>query len=154
MQEVNKNTEQLSGLVDIYAIPTVNIRKLENKVLSCYTQDNIFRFHAAKESVSHQENIEPTKPGQLHKPKLSFFLPGQSAVTDKILNKIKVYKFVVVIRDQNADYYIIGNGEHNLNIEFEYSNPANWSGVKGYNIQFSGELINGMKAVNFPFTLI
>lgn len=154
MQEVNKNTEQLSGLVDIYAVPTTNIMKIENKVVSCYNQDNVFRFMATMESISHQQNMEQTKPGQLHKPKISFYIPGQTTTNDKILNKMKIYKYVVVVRDQEGNHYLIGNIEQNLNLEYDYANSANYSGSKGYNIDFSGELTEGMKPVNYPFTYV
>jgi len=154
MMEINKNTEQLSGLVDIYAVPTVNIKKIENHTLYCYKQDNVFHFMAAMESISHSDQVQKKDAGYLHNHKLSFFIPGQSHATDQILNKMKAYKYVVVVRDQQGNYFMIANVELNLDFEFEYANSANYSGVKGYNIQFSGNLLSGMKTVNFPFLYV
>jgi len=154
MQEINKNTEQLSGLVDIYAVPTVNIKKSENHTLYCYKQDNVFHFQASIESISHSDQAQKKDAGYLHNHKLTFFIPGQSHATDQILTKMKAYKYVVVVRDQDGYYYIIGGVELALDFEWEYANSANYSGVKGYNIQFSGNILSGMKTVNFPFLYI
>lgn len=154
MQEINKNAEKLAGNIDIYVVTLNNIKKFENKVLTLFSTDNVFHFNAALESISHNDATDQSKAGKKHSHKNSFFIPGQSIEADRLLFRLSRYKVVVIIRDQDNNYNIIGTPELGTQIEYEYNNSANWSGSKGYQIEFKTDLLTPIRPVNFPFTYI
>lgn len=154
MQEINKITEKLAGIIDIYAVPLNNIKKIENKVLTLFSTENVFHFNAALESISHNDSTEQTKAGKKHSHRNSFFIPGQSTEADRLLFKLSRYKVVIIIRDQDNTYNIIGDAQLGTQIEYEYNNSQNWNGTKGYQIEFKTDLLIPIKPINYPFTYI
>jgi hypothetical protein len=49
---------------------------------------------------------------------------------------------------------MIGTPELGTQIEYEYSNSANWTATKGYQIEFKTDLLTPIKPINYPFTYI
>ncbi|MCX6231117.1 MAG: hypothetical protein NTZ33_06195 [Bacteroidetes bacterium] len=152
MQTINKNSEKLAGVVDLYAIPTTNIIKILNKDIFCLNQDEIYHFLCATESIVHSSSSEIKDAGQLFTNKVSAFIPGQHNSIDKTLTKLARYKFVVVVRNQDDTYIMIGDKEIGLNFKWNYSNSSNWSASVGYELSFLGENTFSQKLVNFPFS--
>ncbi|MFZ4401474.1 MAG: hypothetical protein ACOYO1_15670 [Bacteroidales bacterium] len=154
MQTINKNSEKLAGVVDLYAIPCSNVKKIENKQIFCSDINEIYQFICASESIAHNYTSENKESGQLFVNKVTAYMPGLDINIDKLFNKLKQYKFVVVIRNQDSQYIMIGDNQIGLVFEWNYVNTSNWSGSVGYELKFETNASSPHKLVNLPFVIV
>jgi hypothetical protein len=78
-------------------------------------------------------------------------MPGQNISIDSSFNKLKRFTFVVVIRNQDGLYIMIGDNEIGLAFEWNYVNVSNFSGSVGYELKFENYTSSPHKQVNLPF---
>lgn len=153
MQEINKTLNQLSGHLEIIAVPLFNVIAVEGPILNIANDDFNYQLKCSTESIKYSAPTNKSKPGNSFRHSISGDIVGRSSENDKLLETMLRYRYIIVLKNWDGKYTRIGDPNQGLQFDFKYSTSPNPSGDKGYSIEFSGNTLSSQKPVNFPFTI-
>lgn len=151
MQKISKTPNQLSGHLNLYAIPLYNLISILGEVITVANNNLNFQIEFNSESINYSSTVEDDKHGKSFKHIISGDIEGRQPQFDKLLETMLNYKFIVVLQNADGNYSRIGDLSHALKFSFEYKTSPNPAGNKGYSVEFSGNSLTGQKSCNFPF---
>lgn len=152
MKSVNKQSDQLSGHLEVLAVPQSNIAGISGSQITLRDPEFVFELICARESIKLQLPSEYSQPGNAYKPVISGFIPGRSSDNDTILDLMLRFRFVVVLRNADGKYTRTGDMNQALKFGYEYSTSPDPAGQHGYTFSFSGAVLTPQKSVKLPFS--
>ncbi|OFX62067.1 MAG: hypothetical protein A2066_01625 [Bacteroidetes bacterium GWB2_41_8] len=118
MKQLNKPTDNLGGLLSIWAVPPSDITISFNTV-SFSTTDNIVKMYCSPGSISFTEKATLEKYRVAYKNEINAFIPKDAPETQSIINDMIGRKCVVILLDQNEYYKVAGTPEIPLRVSFD-----------------------------------
>jgi len=150
MKQLNKPSDNMGGLLKIWAIPPTDIIIGSNSV-SFTTQDNIVEMYCSPGSMSFTEKESAEKSGTLYKTELNAFVPKDSESAQQIIAGMTGRRWVVVYLDQNEQYKVAGIVDIPLHVSFDLGTGADTPDRNGHSVLFSGSQVSKAKFIGNPF---
>ena len=151
MKRLNKPSDNLGGLLSIWAVPPKDISISFNSV-SFFTTDNIIEIYCSPGSISFTEKESQEKYGLGYKNVLNAFIPKDSPEVQSIINSMSGRKWVVVFLDQNEQFKVAGTPEIPLRVSFDLDTGSDTPDRNGHAISFYGTQSSKAKFISDPFS--
>lgn len=151
MKRLNKPSDNLGGLLSIWAVPPADINIGFNAV-SYFTTDNIVELYCSPGSISFTEKESQEKYGLGYKNQLNAFIPKDSPEVQSIINNMTGRKWVVIFQDQNEQFKVAGTPEIPLRVSFDLDTGSDTPDRNGHSISFYGTQTSKAKFIADPFT--
>jgi hypothetical protein len=151
MKHLNKPSDNLGGLLAIWAVPPDDIYIGFNAV-SFFTAENIIEMYCSPGSISFTEKETQEKYGLGYKNELNAFIPKDSLEVQAIINYMTGRKWVVIFLDQNEQFKVAGTPEIPLRVSFDLDTGADTPDRNGHSISFYGTQTSKAKFIDDPFS--
>lgn len=151
MKRLKKPSDNLGGLLSIWAVPPADIYIGFNAV-SFFTTDNIIEMYCSAGSISFTEKETQEKYGLGYKNQLNAFIPKDSPEVQSIINSMSGRKWVVILLDQNELFKVAGAPEIPLRVAFDLDTGSDTPDRNGHSISFYGTQTSKAKFISDPFT--
>ncbi len=141
MIEISKKHDQLSGHLEIIAVPIWNIKSIQREQLESINPSMNFKLECNRESISYSCLVNSSKAGNSFTHKINAFMEGRSISSDYYFNEMLKYHFVVVLQNWDGTYSRIGDQSKGLSFSFDYSTNSQTEAAKGYNLFFYSDTL-------------
>ena len=133
MKQLNKPSDNLGGLLKIWAVPPDDITI------------------SSPGSISFTEKESQENYGLGYKNELNAFIPKDSPETQAIINDMIGRKWVVIMLDQNEYYKVAGTPEIPLRVSFDLDTGSDTPDRNGHPVSFYGTQISKARFISDPF---
>ena len=151
MKQLNKPSDNLGGLLKIWAVPPGDIT-ISFNTANFRTTANIIEMYCSPGSISFTEKETQEKFGLGYKNEINAFIPKDSPEVQAIINDMSGLKCVVIMLDQNEYYKVAGTPEIPLRVSFDLDTGADTPDRNGHSISFYGTQTSKAKFIADPFT--
>ncbi len=151
MKQLNKPSDNLGGLLSIWAIPPDDIT-ISFNTANFRTTANIIEMYCSPESISFTEKESQENYGLGYKNELNAFIPKDSPKTQAIINDMIGRKWVIIMLDQNEYYKVAGTPEIPLRVSFDLDSGADTPDRNGHTVSFYGNQISKARFIADPFS--
>jgi len=151
MKHLNKPSDNLGGLLFIWAVPPDDI-VLGFNTANFRTTANMIKIYCSSGSISFTEKETQEKFGLGYKNELNAFIPKDSPETQAIINDMSGRKWVVILMDQNEQFKIAGTPEIPLRVSFDLDTGSDTADRNGHSISFYGSQTSKAKFIDDPFS--
>ena len=152
MKHLNKPSDNLGGLLAIWAVPPADIYIGFNAV-SFFTTENIIEMYCSPGSISFTEKESQEKYGLGYKNEINAFIPKDSPETQAIINDMIGRKWVVILLDQNEQFKLAGTPEIPLRVSFDLDTGADTPDRNGHAVSFYGIQTSKARFIDDPFPM-
>jgi hypothetical protein len=152
MKQLNKPSDNLGGLLKIWAVPPSDITIGINSV-SLSTEDNIIAMYCSPGSMSFTEKESTGKAGTSYKTELNGFIPKDSEEARTIIKGMTGRKWVVIYLDQNEQYKCAGTAGVPLRVAFDLDTGSDTPERNGHTVSFFGKQLSKAIFIQNPFTV-
>ena len=150
MKQLNKPSDNVGGLLKIWAVPPSEITIGSNSV-SFSTTGNIVEMYCSPGSMSFTEKESESKSGKVYKTELSAFIPKDTAEAQAIINDMNRRKWVIISLDQNEQFKVAGTVAIPLRVLFDLATGADTPDRNGHTVLFYGTQVSKAKFIRDPF---
>lgn len=150
MKPLNKLSDNLGGLLKIWAIPTNVFTLLGTSLILSDTSD-IVQLFGSPGTMSAEEQSERTISGIHYNTTVSVFIPGDSPEIRRAMLDMQGKMFAVLLLDGNENYKLAGNTDYPLRMTSTMKSGMDESQRPGYEVHFSGKTMTPSVFVNNPF---
>jgi hypothetical protein len=150
MKEIQKPSDNLGGLLNLWAIPK-SAYTLNGKVITFNDTSEIYGIYFTAETLSVKETPKETKSRNHYKTDVSGFIPHNSESVHNAIVDMEGKSYVVLIQDGNGYYRLAGDNSYPLRIKANLVSGKLVSDRSGYQINFIGDTVNRAVFVNNPF---
>ena len=151
MKHLNKPSDNLGGLLKIWAVPPDDIT-ISFNTANFRTTANIIEMYCSPGSISFTEKETQEKYGLGYKNEINAFIPKDSPETQPIINDMIGRKWVVILLDQNEQFKLAGTPEIPLRVSFDLDTGADTPDRNGHSISFYGTQTSKAKFIADPFS--
>ena len=151
MKHLNKPTDNLGGLLKLWAVPPDDIT-ISFNTANFRSTANIIEMYCSTGSISFTEKESQEKYGLGYKNELNAFIPKDSPEVQAIINDMSNRKWVVILLDQNEQFKVAGTPEIPLRVSFDLDTGADTPDRNGHSISFYGTQTSKAKFISDPFT--
>ena len=152
MKQLNKPSDNLGGLLQIWAVPPDDIT-ISINTANFKTTANIIEMYCSPGSISFTEKESQEKYGLGYKNELNAFIPKDSPETQAIINDMIGRKWVVIMLDQNEQFKVAGTPEIPLRVAFDLDTGADTADRNCHTVSFYGTQISKAKFIADPFPM-
>ena len=150
MKKLNKPTDNLGGVLKMWAIPVADFY-LTGDTISFSSIDDVVEIYCSPDSISYEETSDQSEAGIYYNVTIKGFVPSDSDESRKILSEMEQRPFAVVFCDGNQNYRLAGNGFYPLRMKFDFFTGRTTSERSGFEITFSGKTLNMVVSIQNPF---
>jgi hypothetical protein len=150
MKELNKQGDNMGGLIKIWAVPNTDF-SVSGTTVNFSSTDNIYEIYCSPDSMQFTEVKEITNAGIHYKTALSGFAPKDSVELQEALEYIEPRKWVVIFIDGNGRYKLAGTGAQPLQLAANLISGKNTADRAGCEIPFSGRTLSRAVFIDNPF---
>lgn len=147
MKHLNKPSDNLGGLLSIWAVPPTDLVILINSV-SFLSTENIIELYCSPGSLSFTEKESLEKSGTVYKTELKAFIPRDSLEVLQIINDMSGRKWVVIMLDQNEQFKVAGTPEIPLRVSFDLDTGTDTAERNGHSVSFYGTQISKARFID------
>jgi len=151
MKHLNKPSDNLGGLLAIWAVPPDDIT-ISFNTANFRTTANIIEMYCSPGSISFTEKETQEKYGLGYKNEINAFIPKDSPETQAIINDMIGRKWVVILLDQNEQFKVAGTPEIPLRVSFDLDTGADTPDRNGHSISFYGTQTLKARFISDPFS--
>lgn len=151
MKHLNKPSDNLGGLLAIWAVPPDDI-VISLNTANFRTTANIIKIYCSPGSISFTEKETQEKFGLGYKNELNAFIPKDSPETQAIINDMSGRKWVVILMDQNEQFKVAGTPEIPLRVSFDLDTGSDTADRNGHSISFYGTQTTKARFIDDPFS--
>ena len=151
MKQLNKPSDNLGGLLKIWAVPPDDITIGINTV-SFSSQDNIVEMYCSPGSLSFTEKQTSGNAGTSYKTELNGFIPKDSEEALNIITAMTGRRWVVIYLDQNEQYKVAGTAGVPLRVAFDLDTGSDTPERNGHTVSFYGIQVSKAIFISDPFT--
>ena len=151
MKHLNKPSDNLGGLLAIWAVPPDDIT-ISFNTANFRTTANIIEMYCSPGSISFTEKESQEKYGLGYKNELNAFIPKDTLETMAIINQMIGRKWVVILLDQNEQFKVAGTPEIPLRVSFDLDTGGDTPDRNGHSISFYGTQTSKAKFISDPFS--
>ena len=146
MKHLNKPSDNLGGILSIWAVPPDDITVGVNTA-NFRTTANIIEMYFSPGSMSFTEKQSIEKYGTVYKTQINAFTPKDSPQSQAIIDDMIGRKWVVIMLDQNEQFKVAGTPDIPLRVSFDLDTGADTPDRNGHSISFYGTQISDRKSV-------
>lgn len=142
MKTIDRVKDFTPGIIsNLYAVPLYNIQKVISNTIYINNTDDYFKFNTAGgRAIANYEPI-PSENGDYYNVTISAFIPGESTELNKILNHLRKFRYIVIYQESDETWRWVGTPDIGLRMSITYNSGSNSNPNKGYNLQFTGQLL-------------
>ena len=152
MKHLNKPSDNLGGLLSIWAVPPSDI-SISFNAASFLSTDNIIEIYCSPGSISYTEKESQEKYGLGYKNEINAFIPKDTEEAESIINDMTGRRWVVILLDQNEMFKVAGTPEIPLRVSFDLDTGTDTPDRNGHSISFYGTQISKAKFISDPFSI-
>lgn len=149
MNEIQKPSDNLGGLLQIWAVPFDKIWVTGRTV--AVNPAHAYKFYFTPESMEFKESPKISGSGTRYITEVSAFAPKNSEELLDMINVTQGRRFIVVFQDGNENFLVAGTQTYPLKLSAILDQGKSISDLSGYKITFSGETISRAVFVDNPF---
>ena len=149
MKHLNKPSDNLGGLLKLWAVPPDDIT-ISFNTANFRSTANIIEMYCSPGSISFTEKESQENYGLGYKNELNAFIPKDSPETQAIINDMTGRKWVVILLDQNEQFKVAGTPEIPLRVSFDLDTGADTPDRNGHSISFYGTQTSKAKFITNP----
>ena len=149
MKQLNKPSDNMGGLLKIWAVPPSVISIVSNTV-SFSTTDAIVEMYCSPGSMSFSEKQAEGKAGTSYKTELNAFVPKDTPETQVIIDDMSRRKWVAVYMDQNEQWKVVGTVGNPLRVSFDLGTGGDTGDRNGHSVSFYGVQVDKAKFISDP----
>lgn len=101
---------------------------------------NFFEIEAVIETIGASHSADQPAEGTLYDHQAVCLVKGDSPELLSVLEEMMGLDFLVLRKDTNGDYKLMGNEQQALRFSYELVTGDDWSTRKGYRLKFFGQL--------------
>ena len=150
MKHLNKPSDNLGGLLSIWAVPPADIT-ISFNAANFKSTANIIEMYCSPGSISFTEKESQEKYGLGYKNQLNAYIPKDSEQSQAIINDMIGRKWVVILLDQNEQFKVAGTPEIPLRVSFDLDTGADTPDRNGHSISFYGMQTEKARFIVDPF---
>lgn len=151
MKHLSKPSDNLGGLLAIWAVPPENI-VLGFNTANFKATANIIEMYCSPGSISFTEKASQEKYGLGYKNEINAFIPKDSPEVQAIINEMIGRKWVVIILDQNEQFKVAGTPEIPLRVSFDLDTGMDTADRNGHTVSFYGTQTEKARFISNPFS--
>jgi hypothetical protein len=138
MKTINKQPENMGGVLRIWAIPRTDISVSANLV-TILSDQNIVDIYLKEDSASFSEEMTSTFAGTGYKTDLTAIVPCDTDETAKLISDMeRRSRYLVIYIDGNGNYKLAGTTKVPLRFSATATTGLGTSGLNHYSISFTG----------------
>lgn len=150
MNVINKPSENMGGLIKIWAVPS-SVISVSGSSVTISDDSGVYEIYCSPDSQQHEEQPEQTEAGLIYNTEVSGFSPGDNPVSREAFGYMDSRKYAVIFIDGNGDYRLAGDNLHPLRFYAVFSTGRNSFDRAGHQISFTGKTLDKAIAINNPF---
>lgn len=138
MKTINKQPENMGGVLRIWAVPRNDISVSANQV-TILSDQNMVDIYLKEDSASFSEEMTTTFAGTGYKTDLSAIVPCDTDETVKQISDMeRRSRYLVIYIDGNGNYKLAGTTKVPLRFSATATTGLGTSGLNHYRISFAG----------------
>ena len=143
MKTIGRASENMGGIVTVWAIPLLQITLNGNRVTLGDT-DQLFELQVTQESSGAKVNQKTDFSGTTFTHEISGFISGSDADAESYLAQmIRIKKFVVIARDSLGNFILYGRPQIPLRFCANFDTGETTASKRGFDFKFSGNVRYG-----------
>jgi hypothetical protein len=152
MKTINKPSDNMGGLLKIWAVRPSDIATESNSSITFSSTDNIYEMYCTSGTMSFSEPHNKSNAGILYSPSLKAVVPKDTDDTLKYISEMeRISRFVVIYLDGNGNYKKVGTGKVPVRFSGSLSSGVDTTDRNGFNISFSGKCTKRATHIQNPF---
>lgn len=151
MKTINKQTENMGGVLRLWAIPGSDITVAGN-VVTIVSDTNMVNIYVREDSATFTEDISKSFAGTIYKVDLSSVVACDNSDTLKLINEMeRRCKYLVIYQDGNGNYKLAGTVKTPLRFTAKATTGLGAAALNHYAISFSGNQLKRAIFIDNPF---
>ena len=151
MKTINKQTENMGGVLRLWAIPKTDIT-LSGNIVTILSDANIVNIYMKEDSASFSEDLTKSFAGSIYKVELSAVAPCDNADTLKLIAQMeRICKYLVIYMDGNGSCKLAGTTNVPLRFSAKATTSTGAAGLNHYAITFAGQQLKRAIFIDNPF---
>ena len=151
MKTINKQPENMGGVLRIWAVPPSDISISGNQV-TILSDANIVDIYIQEDSANFSEEMSKSFAGTSYKVELSAIVPCDTSETLKQISDMeRRSKYVVIYMDGNGNYKVAGTKPVPLRFSAKATTGSGTSGLNHFSISFTGSQRKRAVFIENPF---
>ncbi len=151
MKTINKQSENMGGVLRLWAIPQSDISIFGNQV-TILSDSNLVNIYFQEDSASFSEEMVSSLAGTAYKVELSAIIPCDTSQTlQQITDMERRTKYLVIYIDGNGNYKLAGTKSVPLRFSARATTGSGTSGLNHYSISFTGSQRKRAVFIDNPF---
>jgi len=150
MKQFNKPSDNMGGILKIWAVPPADIT-IGNNTASFASTENIVEMYCSPGSMSFTEKENKSGSGTKYKTDLSAFIPKDSPESLLLIESMTRRKWVIIYLDQNEQYKVSGTSDIPLRVAFDLNTGSDTPERNGHSVSFYGTQLSKAKFISNPF---
>lgn len=142
MKTLTKTPNQLSGILDVLAIPVSKIEELTSNTVQVDSNE-VYHFKPSNDSGQYTRNQQKSNAGISYLQLVNLFIQGHDAGKTLNLAEAVNHEFVLFIQNEDGSWSRIGSLEEPFQITVDVQTES-----PGLNIRFTAETLSTI----FPLT--
>lgn len=138
MKQLNKPSDNMGGLLRIWAVPLSVITVSGNSVSISSTLD-VIAIYATPGTMGFSEKETIGREGISYDTELVAKTPKDSSAARDVLDLLAGRRWVVVYMDQNEQYKLVGTPDNPLRATVDLDTGSDTAAYNGYLISFKGK---------------
>jgi hypothetical protein len=154
MKTINKPSDNLGGVLKLYAIPPSLVSSLVAGILTLSGTSSIVEIYFTTGTLDVETEHVPSREdraGGYHSHKISAFVPKLRQMVENELEDMRNHSFVVVVLDGNEQYWAHGTAGNTLKFGYKAKTGGDTQEINGYSIYFEGKTITPPMIISDPF---
>ena len=151
MKSINKQPENMGGVLRLWAIPQSDISISGNQV-TILSDSNMVNIYFQEDSANFSEEMVNSFAGTAYKVELSAIVPCDTSETlEQISDMARRSKYLLIFIDGNGNYKLAGNTKVPLRFSAKATTGSGTSGLNHYSISFTGSQRQRAVFIENPF---
>jgi len=142
MQSINKISDQIPGLLNLYCIPIYNVSYISQGKTYIINPYHVYKFIFALDSLKLNSITINSEKGDHYNHQLNCFVPGEGTPENRVLAFLRRYTLLTIFQEADGTHRRLGNHATGLRLTYDYQSGNREEFSKGYSIQLSGLLLN------------
>jgi len=151
MKTINKQPENMGGVLRIWAVPPSDISLSGNR-MTFLSDTNLVDIYIQEDSASFTEDMSKSFAGTTYKVELSAIVPCDTSETLKQISDMeRQSKYLVIYLDGNGNYKLAGTKPVPLRFSAKATTGSATSGLNHFSISFTGTQRKRAVFIENPF---
>lgn len=151
MKTINKQTENMGGVLRLWAIPKLDIT-VSGKTVTIGSDVNMVSICVREDSATFAEDLSRSFTGSIYKVEISAVVPCDNSDTLKIIEEMERRgRYLVIYMDGNENYKLAGSVKAPLRFSAKATTGLGAAGLNHYAISFSGNQLKRAIFIDNPF---